>query len=90
MILVLKSGAKAADVDALKQGMQRRGLMTQDIRGEHTHMLGLAGDVSSLDEKTLERLEMIERIIRVSEPYKLAGRRFHPVDTVVAVGAAPV
>ncbi len=90
MILVLKSGAKPADVEALKHGMQARGLMTQDIRGEHTHMIGLAGDVSSLDEKTLERLELIERIIRVSEPYKLAGRRFHPADTVVEAGGARV
>ena len=90
MILVLKGGAKPADVEDLKGSMQARGLMTQDIKGEHTHMLGLAGDVSALDEKALERIEIVERIIRVSEPYKLAGRRFHPADTVVEVGGASV
>jgi 3-deoxy-7-phosphoheptulonate synthase len=58
-----------------------RNLTVQDIRGESTRMLGLAGDTSMLSEDGLLRNECVERVMKVSEPYKLAGRRFHPQDS---------
>ena len=85
MILVLKPGANPALVDQLEREMRSKGLLTQDITGEHTRMMGLAGDVSALDAEALQRNDIIERVIKVSEPYKFSGRRFHPVDTAVEV-----
>ena len=90
MILVLQQNATNAQIEALQAQMHARGLITQDITGEHTHMMGLAGDVSGVDADTLLRSEVIERVIKVSEPYKLAGRRFHPADTAITVGGAVV
>lgn len=90
MILVLKKDANPAQIEALQEDMHARGLMTQDIQGEHTHMIGLAGDVSALSAESLQRMDMIERIIKVTEPYKLSGRRFHPEDTVVTVSGQQI
>ena len=90
MILVLKPGADAGQIAQLEKEMKLRGLITQDIQGEHTHMMGLAGDVTSLDPEALQRNDIIERVIKVSEPYKLSGRRFHPTDTVIRVGNSQV
>ena len=69
--------------------MQAKRMITRYV-GEHTHMMGLAGDVSSLDAESIERLDIVERVIKVSEPYKLSGRRFHPADTIIEVGSAKV
>lgn len=90
MILVLKADAKPERILQLEKEMQAKGMITQDIVGEHTHMMGLAGDVSSLDAESIERLDIVERVIKVSEPYKLSGRRFHPADTIIEVGSAKV
>ena len=90
MILVLKRGVTAEQVAMLEKEMQQRGFLTQDIVGEHTHMVGLAGDVSSLDPEAMQRNDIIERVIKVSEPYKLSGRRFHPEDTVIDVGGIKI
>ncbi|MGI6751127.1 MAG: 3-deoxy-7-phosphoheptulonate synthase [Anaerovoracaceae bacterium] len=90
MILVLKADAGVEEIAQLEREMQGKGMITQDIVGEHTHMIGLAGDVSSLDSESLERLDIIERVIKVSEPYKLSGRRFHPTDTVIEVGPSRI
>jgi 3-deoxy-7-phosphoheptulonate synthase len=85
MIIILKQEANEGQVEAIRQEMAARGLVIQDIQGESTRMVGLAGDTSMLSEEAILRHECVERVMRVSEPYKLAGRRFHPQDTVVEV-----
>ena len=90
MILVLKRGTTTEQIAVLEKEMQQRGFLTQNIVGEHTQMLGLAGDVSIIDPEAMQRNDIIERVIKVSEPYKLSGRRFHPENTVINVGGAQV
>jgi len=90
MILVLKPGTNPDKIAQLEQDMKARGLLTQHIQSDYTQMIGLAGDVTGLDPQAMERDDIIEKVLRVSEPYKLSGRKFHPEDTIVEVGKAKV
>lgn len=90
MIIVIKPDAGEKAIEELRRRMQALGFIVQDIKGESTRMLGLAGDTSCLSSDTLERIDIVESVIKVREPYKLAGRRFHPEDTVVSVGEAKI
>lgn len=90
MILVLKRDIAPDKAEALRVDLREIGLITQNIKGEHTEMIGLAGDTTVLDPEALQRYDIIERVIRVSEPFKLAGRKFHPADTVVDVNGSKV
>jgi 3-deoxy-7-phosphoheptulonate synthase len=83
MIIVFKPTATEAQIQALRGGIasDHGGLTIQEIQGESTRMLGLAGDTSMLSGDRLLIHEFVERVIKVSEPYKLAGRRFHPQDS---------
>ncbi|MDR2157013.1 MAG: 3-deoxy-7-phosphoheptulonate synthase [Clostridiales Family XIII bacterium] len=81
MIVILNENASAFQIDELKRDMESRGLVVQDIYGESRRMLGLAGDTAFLSEEALQRIDFVERVVRVSEPYKLSGRHFHPEDT---------
>jgi 3-deoxy-7-phosphoheptulonate synthase len=83
MIIILKPGATEEQIGALKAEMTQRRLIIQDITGETTRMIGLAGDTSMLSPEMVTRHEFVERVMKVSEPYKLASRRFHPQDTVI-------
>jgi len=86
MILVLKQNSKKEEIAVLKQHMQARGLIIKDIVGETTSIIGLVGDTSSLQEQDITiQFDCIERVARIQEPYKLAGRKLHPQDTVVDV-----
>ncbi len=88
MIIVLHDNAKENEVENLKEKMQGKGFIVQDIKGEKTRMLGLAGDTSIISPDTFARYEIVKNVLKVLEPYKLSGRRFHPEDTVVeALGA---
>ncbi|MDR3322229.1 MAG: 3-deoxy-7-phosphoheptulonate synthase [Synergistaceae bacterium] len=83
MILILKPETTEAQIDEIKVEMSRHKLIIQDIKGEETHMIGLAGDTTQLNEDMIMRYEFVERVMKVSEPYKLASRRFHPQDTTI-------
>ncbi|MDR2355584.1 MAG: 3-deoxy-7-phosphoheptulonate synthase [Clostridiales Family XIII bacterium] len=85
MIIILKRDVSEEQLRTLKEAISDRRLTIQDIRGESTRMLGLAGDTTMLSEDSLMRHECVERVMKVSEPYKLAGRRFHPQDSVYEI-----
>ena len=44
------------------------------------------GDTTKIDPFLLESMDIVERVQRVSEPFKKANRKFHPADTVVDCG----
>ncbi|MDR3072729.1 MAG: 3-deoxy-7-phosphoheptulonate synthase [Clostridiales Family XIII bacterium] len=85
MIIVLTEDAREAQVEGLKQNMETRGFMISDIKGQSKHMIGLAGDTSQIDIENLERYDFVEKVVKVSEPYKLSGRNFHPQDSIVGI-----
>ncbi|GAB1475712.1 3-deoxy-7-phosphoheptulonate synthase [Bacillota bacterium] len=87
MIVIIKPEASEEAIEKLKSRIQAAGLIVQDIKGGNSRMFGLAGDTASVSPDAISREDIVESIIKVREPYKLAGRRFHPEDTVVDVSS---
>ena len=85
MIIVLKPDAMDSQINEIREELSARGFSLQDIQGESFSMIGLVGDTSLVSEEALMRHECVARVVKVSEPYKLSGRRFHPLDTLVDV-----
>ncbi|NLT49037.1 MAG: 3-deoxy-7-phosphoheptulonate synthase, partial [Clostridiales bacterium] len=90
MIIVIKPEATEQAIEQLKASIQNQGVIVQDIKGGTARMLGLAGEVSTVSPDTISRADIVESVLTVREPYKLAGRRFHPQDTVVSAGEAKI
>lgn len=86
MLVIIKPEADLKKVDAFKKEMTAQGLIVQDIQGPEVSMVGLAGNTSNIPYDSIKCHDFVEKVIKVSEPYKLAGRRFQPKDTVVEVG----
>lgn len=55
-------------------------------RGENETIIGLVGDTTKIDPFLLESMDVVERVQRVSEPFKRANRKFHPEDSVIDCG----
>lgn len=85
MILILKPDYDKKEVEEFRNEMTKRNFVVQDIQGETTHMLGLAGETSGLSDDSFSRYSFVQRVMRVKEPYKLAGRAFHKNDSVIDV-----
>ncbi|MGM9947442.1 3-deoxy-7-phosphoheptulonate synthase [Floccifex sp.] len=90
MIITVKKEAQKHDVDLLIQKLELQGVQVHLILGENYNVFGLVGDTSKLDEKNLLANPIITDIQRVSQPYKLANRMFHPEDTVIDVNGIQI
>ena len=90
MIAVLKRGTTADQTAHLIAWLRHMNLDVHVSEGQEVTILGLIGDTSRVDMELLNSLEIVESVKRVSEPYKQANRKFHPMDTVIEVGSVKI
>ena len=90
MIIVLRARASEADVAQVCQRIEALGLTAHISRGTERTIIGAVGDERILLDKAVEALPMVEKVLPILKPYKLASREFHPENTVVDVGGVRV
>ncbi|MBP5662179.1 MAG: 3-deoxy-7-phosphoheptulonate synthase, partial [Clostridia bacterium] len=90
MIAVIKQGTEQKQVDNLIRWLASQGVATHISNGEYQTVLGLVGDTSKIDIELLENLEFVDKVTRISEPFKSANRKFHPDDTVIDVNGIKI
>ena len=90
MVVILKSNAEKQQVTALLKAVESLGLKTNYSEGQETTVVGVVGDTSRVDIDALKANEIVEDVKRISEPYKKANRRFHPMDTIVQTGSIKI
>lgn len=86
MIVTLKKGAGDQQMNEYISGWKERGFDVHVSKGQNVTILGLVGDTTSLDPEQLRANPLVENVQRVSAPYKLANRSFHPENSVITVG----
>lgn len=90
MLIVMDRNATEADVGRVVETVERMGLRAHPIPGEQRTAIGITGNRGSVEPTAFENLPGVLEVIRVSHPYKLVSREFHPEDTVVSIGGVPV
>lgn len=85
MVVLLKKNADPAQLDNLISWLGSLGIDVHRSEGHYETVLGLIGDTSKVDIDFLESLGIVEKVTRISDPFKNANRNFHPEDTVVDV-----
>lgn len=70
--------------------MKNLGFRTHLSTGTETTIIGLIGDTSKIDVEDVAALDIVEKVQRVSEPYKLVNRKFHNEDTVIDVNGVKI
>ena len=90
MIVVLKQNSDKERVERLMQHFTDMGLRINYSEGEDTTILGLMGDTTRLDEGDIMAYDVVERVQRVTEPFKAVNRKFHPEDTIIEVAGRKI
>ncbi|MDF2567541.1 MAG: aroF [Oscillospiraceae bacterium] len=85
MVIILKQGAENQKVQNLISYFKEKGLNINYSEGAHTTIIGVVGDTSKLDIEAISAIDIVGSVKRVSEPYKIANRKFHQDDTLVEV-----
>ncbi|MBQ2253927.1 MAG: 3-deoxy-7-phosphoheptulonate synthase [Clostridia bacterium] len=83
MIIVLKEKTPLQKREELIDWLRSKTLDVHISQGQYHTVLGLVGDTGSIDTDMLEGLEIVEKVQRISEPFKKANRKFHEDDTVI-------
>jgi len=86
MIVIIKKDANEKSVENLVSWLENQGLHVNVNKGVYQTVLGLIGDTHSLNSELVSGMDIVERVQRISEPYKKANRKFHTDDTVVDMG----
>ena len=86
MIITLKQNATEQQMKDFIDGWKSRGFGVHVSKGANITVLGLLGDTTSLDAEQVSANPIVDTVQRVTAPYKMASRSFHPDDTVVKVG----
>lgn len=85
MILVIKKGTEESRLENLIDWLKSFGVEVHQSKGEYETILGLVGDTSHIDIDLLSGLNIVEKVTRISEPFKAANRKFHPQDTIIDI-----
>ncbi|MDD6036969.1 MAG: 3-deoxy-7-phosphoheptulonate synthase [Lachnospiraceae bacterium] len=86
MIIIMKPDASTEAINNVVSIVREQGLDTHLSHGHEVTIIGVVGDKTVLADKNLEIAEGVDRIVSVTESYKLANKKFHPEPTVVKVG----
>ena len=90
MVVILKDHAEQNKVKNLTDWLENQGLSVHSVVGQYQTILGLIGDTSKVDIDLIQGLDIVEKVKRISEPYKNANRKFHPDDTVIDVDGVKI
>ena len=86
MILIMKQGFTHEQLQEAIHAMEDGGVKVMVSKGSETTILGAEGNSARLDEEKLGQLAGVERVMRVTEPFKKANRKYHPDDSVIDIG----
>ena len=90
MLVVMQHQATEAEVAEVIATVEKMGLAAHPMPGPTRTAIGITGNSSSVDPRSLEVLPGVRELIRVTRPYKLASREMHPEDTIVEAGEARI
>src|SRR5512139_3378436 len=85
MMIIMKTNATPQQVEAVIASVKSAGLNVHLSQGVEATIIGAIGETHSLPTEIFEVLEGVEAVQRITQPYKLASRQFHPENTVMPV-----
>ncbi len=86
MIVVMYSSATEQEMANVMSRLREHNLTGKVTYGEERNIVGVVGaSIPPTLREELERFPGVAECVRISKPYKLASREFHPLDTVVDV-----
>src|SRR6185436_9861198 len=91
MMIVMEHHSTEEQVQKVIETLMRVGYDVHRSTGATHTVLGAVGvPRETIARESLELLEGVREVIKISEPYKLAGRTFKPQDTVVEMRGVKV
>jgi 3-deoxy-7-phosphoheptulonate synthase len=90
MLVVMESGARPEQIEAVVRHIEKMGLKAHPIPGANRTAIGVTGHQGGKNPAIVENFPGVKEVIQVSHGYKLVSREAKPDDTIVKVGGVDV
>ncbi len=90
MIVIMKPTATDDNIKKISQQIESQGLDVHLSRGTEVTIIGVVGDKTKLKGINLEIADGVDKVVAVTESYKLANRKFHPEPTAVSLSSTQI
>ncbi len=87
MIVQLKKQATKEQYEKIINYLESRNFKIKDVRSENVIVFGVIGDTKAIDPHDLYVFEGVDKVTRVSTPFKNASRAFKAEDTVIQINS---
>ena len=85
MLVVMRHGAPAADIDRVVAVITEMGYAAHPMPGAQRTAVGIVGNDGRIDAGRIEALPSVVRVIHVTQPYKQVSREWKDESTVVTI-----
>jgi 3-deoxy-7-phosphoheptulonate synthase len=82
MMIIMHPGAPREQIDHVIKRVEEQGLSPHPIYGVEQTIVGAVGESHAIPTSVFETLAGVMSVQRISQPYKLASRQFHPENSV--------
>ena len=86
MIIIMKPNASDEAVQKITAVIEEKGLQVHLSKGHEVTIVGVVGDKTKLRGVNFEISEGVDKVVAVTESYKLANKKFHPEDSRITAG----
>lgn len=86
MIIVMKPNVSEKAVNNVISIVEEHGLQAHLSQGHQVAIIGVIGDKSKLSESNITLIDGVDKIVQVTESYKLANSQFHAEKSIIKVG----
>ena len=90
MIIIMKPDATEEHLETLTEKLEGLGLAVHISKGVDRVIVGAIGDTTILREEPIEVYPGVGTVQPIMQPFKLAGREFHPEDTLIDMGPVTI
>lgn len=86
----MKPDAQEQNIRSVIQFIEGSGLQTHLSEGSEVTIIGVIGDKTKIANENLLLFQDVEKIVPVTETYKLSNLKFHPSPSTVQVGGTTI
>ena len=87
MVIVMIEHATEDQIERVIASLTQKGYDAHRSTGSTRTVIGVVGaSRTPLDPREFEIMPGVQEVVKITEPYKLAGRTFQPEDTVIHLG----
>ncbi len=86
MMIIMNANASPQQVQHVIDHVKAAGLAVHISQGVEATIIGAIGETHNISTDQFEVLEGVEIVKRITQPFKLASRQFHPEDSEISIG----